>query len=119
MRGHIDAGEAGIGRTGFEIEFVEVAGSRCRGSLSQCWTVKFEEMAPVRGFGWSRGQKHFPGWWWSASTGQHVGFESWLECDHAMRLDFGREVVAFSSQPFWLYWQAGSSVVRAAPGSRA
>lgn len=69
----------------------------------------------MRGFGWSRGQKHFPGWWWSATTDRHVGFESWLERDHAMGLDFDREVVAFSSQPFWLYWQVGTRWRRHAP----
>jgi hypothetical protein len=25
-----------------------------------------------------------------------------------MRLDFDRDVMAFSSQPFWLHWQAGT-----------
>lgn len=46
---------------------------------------------------------------------RHVGFESWLERDHAMRLDFDREVTAFSSQPFWLYWQVGTRWRRHAP----
>ena len=32
----------------------------------------------------------------------HFGYESWLERDHAMALDFDREVVAFAAQPFWL-----------------
>lgn len=115
MGRQIEVGEDGSGPARFEIEYVEVTGSRCRGSLAQCWTMAFEEMPPVRGFGWSRGQKHFPGWWWSATTGRHVGFESWLERDHAMQLDFDRDVVAFSSQPFWLHWQAGTRWRRHAP----
>ena len=40
-----------------------------------------------------------------ASTGRHVGFESWLERDHLMLLDFDPDVTAVSSQPFWLRWQ--------------
>jgi hypothetical protein len=40
-----------------------------------------------------------------ASTGRHVGFESWLERDHLMLLDFDPDVTAVSSQPFWLHWQ--------------
>lgn len=32
----------------------------------------------------------------------HVGYESWLERDQAMLLDFDCEVVAFAAQPFWL-----------------
>ncbi|GAA4264187.1 hypothetical protein GCM10022255_115500 [Dactylosporangium darangshiense] len=37
--------------------------------------------------------------------GDHVGFESWLERDHAMLLDFQVDVVALASQPFWLSWR--------------
>jgi hypothetical protein len=33
-----------------------------------------------------------------------VGFESWLERDHVVGLDFDRSVVGIASQPFWLYW---------------
>ncbi|GGV08337.1 hypothetical protein GCM10010182_29570 [Actinomadura cremea] len=33
-----------------------------------------------------------------------AGFESWLERDHAMLLDFDPQVVGFASQPFWLRW---------------
>ncbi|MFI5937816.1 TnsA-like heteromeric transposase endonuclease subunit [Actinoplanes sp. NPDC051494] len=115
MSVQVEAGGDDFGATDFEIEFVDAAGSRCRGSLAQSWAVAFEEAPPIRGFGWSRGQKHFPGWWWSATTDRHVGFESWVERDHAMRLDFDRDVVAFSSQPFWLYWQVGTRWRRHAP----
>ncbi len=59
---------------------------------------------PVRQFRWSRGLGHFPGWWWAATTGRHVGYESWLERDHVRALDFDPEIVGIASQPFWLYW---------------
>lgn len=48
-----------------------------------------------------------PGWWWSATTGQHVGFESWLERDVVMMLDFDPGVAGIISQPFWLVWNDG------------
>lgn len=80
-----------------------------------CWNVAFEDADPVRGFGWAKGQKHFPGWWWSATSGRHVGYESWLERDHAMLLDFDREIVAFASQPFWLHWPGRTRWRRHAP----
>jgi hypothetical protein len=32
------------------------------------------------------------GLWWSATTGGHVGFESWLERDQVMALDFDAAV---------------------------
>ncbi len=70
---------------------------------------------PVRSFRWSRKLGHFPGWWWAASTGRHVGYESWLERDHVMLLDFDPEVTAVASQPFWLYWTGERGDRRHAP----
>jgi hypothetical protein len=45
-----------------------------------------------------------------ATTSRHVGFESWLERDTAMMLDFYPDVTAYSCQPFQLHWrgEAGS-----------
>jgi hypothetical protein len=42
----------------------------------------------------------------------HVGFESWLERDHVMLMDFAPDVRAVSSQPFWLRWRDGDGQVR-------
>jgi hypothetical protein len=47
--------------------------------------------------------------------GRHVGYESWLERDHAMLLDFDPRVTAFASQPFWLSWRAEGGVRRHLP----
>jgi hypothetical protein len=77
--------------------------------------VAFEDVAPVRRFRWSKEQSHFAGWWWSATTGQHVGYESWLERDHVMLLDFDLDVVGIASQPFWLCWWDGARTRRHAP----
>lgn len=33
-----------------------------------------------------------------------MGFESWLERDHVMLLDFDAAVVGIASQPFRLFW---------------
>ena len=41
----------------------------------------------------------------AATMDAHFGFESWIERDVAMMLDFDAEVTAFSSQPFWLIWE--------------
>jgi hypothetical protein len=104
----ISAGGLAVPAGGVEAEFVDVGGERRLEPLSVCWHERFEDAFPVREFRWGTGQRHFPGWWWSATTGRHVGYESWLERDHAMMLDFDLRVTAFSSQPFWLRWaQAG------------
>ncbi|MFF5363370.1 TnsA-like heteromeric transposase endonuclease subunit [Streptomyces scabiei] len=65
--------------------------------------VRFEDSAPVRGFKSYKGQRHLPGLWWSATVGGHIGYESRLERDHVMLLDFDPTVVGVSSQPFWLF----------------
>ena len=67
---------------------------RCRSSSS----------FPFAGSGPGRGQRHLSGLWWSATTGGHVGFESWLERDQVLHLDFDPSVVGIASQPFWLHW---------------
>lgn len=90
---------------GFELEFVDADGVARRGSLASCWQSRFEQAIPARSFPSYKGQGHFPGWWWSSTTGDHVGYESWLERDHAMSLDYDPTVVGFSSQPFWLHWR--------------
>jgi len=106
---------ADAGSSWFELGFVEVGGRCRREPLSGCGTVRFEDVSPVRAFRWSKGQRHFPGWWWSATMGGHVGFESWLERDHVMLLDFDPNVVAFASQPFWLHWSSEDGERRHAP----
>ena len=44
-----------------------------------------------------------------------MGFESWLERDQVMMLDFDPDVVAFSAQPFWLGWTDADGPHRHAP----
>ena len=67
--------------------------------------MPFEDGLPVRRFRARKGQRHLSGLWWSATTGRHVGFESWLERDQVMLLDLDPDVVGIASQPFWLSWQ--------------
>ena len=88
-------------------EFVDVTGRLCRRPLSEAWATPFEHAAPVRSLPSFRGQKNFTGLYYAATMDAHVGFESCLERDVAMTLDFDTEVVAFSSQPFCLSWPEG------------
>lgn len=95
--------------TSAEITFM-VGGDveRCIPLTAAAGSVRVEDARPVRSFPSYRGQRNFPGLWWSATSGRHVGYESWLERDYAMLLDFDPRVVGFSSQPFWLSWQVGT-----------
>jgi hypothetical protein len=73
---------AEAGCVGVELDFGGPGGSR-RLPLSACRDLRFEDAVPARSFRWSRG--HFAGWWWLATTGRHVSYESWLERDHLTR----------------------------------
>jgi hypothetical protein len=44
-------------------------GSKRRRPLLDCATARFEDAVPVRPFPWSWGGRHFPGWYWAATTG--------------------------------------------------
>jgi hypothetical protein len=87
----------------FFLEFMGADGRHRRESLTACVTERFANALPVRSFQWTKGASHFPGSWWSSTTGDHVGFESWLERP-VMVMDFDPAVVGIASQPFWLHW---------------
>lgn len=67
--------------------------------LARCWATDFENSPPVRRVAAYKGQRNFSGLWWRASINRHVGFESWLERDHLIRLDFDATVKGITSQP--------------------
>jgi hypothetical protein len=89
----------------FDISFLDAYGGRKCEPLSLCWTVPFERTLPVRTFTSYKGKKSFSGLWWFSTTSEHVGYESWMERDQVMALDFDPDVVGLSSQPFTLSWK--------------
>ncbi|MCZ4121778.1 TnsA-like heteromeric transposase endonuclease subunit [Streptomyces sp. H39-S7] len=104
-----------LARPYVELSYIDAACERQRRPLLDCVTARFEDTPPVRPFRWSRGERHFAGWYWAATTGQHVGFESWLERDRLVLMDSDPEVVGIASQPFWLHWHDGKRERRHAP----
>jgi hypothetical protein len=100
---------------GVQVVFVDEAGTKQGGALEVLWRTGFEHVLPVRSFGSFRGQRSFQGSWWFATTGEHVGFESWVERDAVMLLDFDPDVVAVSSQPFCLRWAGQPGARRHVP----
>jgi hypothetical protein len=112
--GDVGASLAVVRTSSFELAFVG-DGAVCRGRLDECWDVRFELAAPARPFPSFKKQRNWPGLWWSSTMDRHVGYESWLERDVAMMLDFDAEVVGFASQPFWLCWPDGARQRRHAP----
>ncbi|MUL82008.1 MULTISPECIES: TnsA-like heteromeric transposase endonuclease subunit [unclassified Mycolicibacterium] len=61
--------------------------------------VAGQPVRPIRSFA---GQKHYPGLFWSVTTGTHLKYESLLERDRFLLADFNPEVVGIAPQPFWL-----------------
>lgn len=119
MASGVSAVAAGVRHGGgFEVRYLE-SGERGpaerQGLLTACWNARFEDVPPVRDFPSYKGQRNFPGLYFASCMGRHVGFESWLERDHMMMLDFSPGVRAFAAQPFWLLWYSGGRVRRHAP----
>ena len=98
----------------FELSWSDWRGE-LRAGLAEAGGAPFESVAPVRSFPSYRGQRHFPGWYYAACMDRLIEFESWLERDHALVLDFDPQVVAFAAQPFWLWWTEHGARRRHAP----
>lgn len=62
-----------------------------------------------------RGQRHFPGFYWSATTGRHVLYESRLELAWLLCADFDPAVVGIAAQPFGLRSRVGDRPRRHVP----
>jgi hypothetical protein len=115
LTGAVASAAAGGGDLDFQLGYGPVKGRR-RQVLAACLDVRFEDVPPVRKFHFEKGRQSFAGSWWLASTGELVGYESWLERDHVMLMDFDPEVAAVASQPFWLHWrEEGGRARRHAP----
>ena len=88
----------------FEIAYVDSICGERRVALTDGWAVRLEDCLPVRGFASYKGQRNHVERWWTATSGAHVGYESWLERDWLVLLDFDADVVSIAAQPFWLWW---------------
>ncbi|WP_234365284.1 TnsA-like heteromeric transposase endonuclease subunit [Streptomyces sp. RTd22] len=90
-----------------QVGFVGADGAARLGPLARYWGEPFELASPTRKFIAFKGQKNFTGDYWAATTRDLVGYESWVERDVAMALDFDPAVIALASQPFRLLWTDG------------
>ncbi len=98
-----------------EIEWMGPGGITRRTWVDECGDVEFEAGSPVRRFPSYRGQRHFPGLWWTATTSTHIAYESWLERDHLMFLDADPDVVGIAGQPFRLVFRVDGRPVSHIP----
>nr|WP_240895380.1 TnsA-like heteromeric transposase endonuclease subunit [Kineococcus siccus] len=78
--------------------------------------IAFEVVAPVRAFPTWPHKRSYDGWWWAATTGRSIGYESWLERDHLMLFDHDPDVTGIASQPFWIMFEDAAGAVRGDEG---
>ena len=67
--------------------------------------MRLEDAAAIRRFHFEKGQRSFAGWWWLATTGCHVGYESFCERDRLMLLEVDPDVTGVAAQPLCLRWR--------------
>lgn len=75
-------------------------------SVQEMTLAPMVSVDPIRGFSWSRGQRHRPGLFYMVTTGRHHGTESTQEARLLMMLDFAGEVLDVVSQPLKLVFDA-------------
>ena len=70
-------GEAGLDQVwlpaGLEVTYAGPDGREVRAGLDRLRRADLESCQPVRSFPSYKGQRNFPGWYWSATMGRLVG----------------------------------------------
>jgi len=90
-------------------------GTAAERPLRQLTAGEVVAAVPWRSARSARGQAHYPGYYWSATSGGHVIYESRLELARLLLADFDPDVTAIAAQPFLLRALAGVRVRRHVP----
>lgn len=83
-----------------QLTFKDSAGVVQETELAMARTPDLTGGRPWRLFRWHHGQAHYSGWYWSATMGKHVVYESRLELARLLLADFDPRVVSIAAQPF-------------------
>ncbi|MCA1707591.1 MAG: TnsA-like heteromeric transposase endonuclease subunit, partial [Actinobacteria bacterium] len=92
----------GIGRMTARLQLRLVDNSELEIPLETARAEDVIAATPWRTFRSHRNQRHYSGWYWSSTTGDHVIYESRLELARLLLADADRDVVAIAAQPFLL-----------------
>lgn len=84
-------------------------------ALEEAAGVDFCQMRAFRRSPAYRGQRNFPGWWWSVTTRSHVPYESWLERHYIIEADRDAMVTGIAGKPFGLTWPEGKRQMQHVP----
>jgi hypothetical protein len=97
------------------VSFRDAAGRESEAGLALVSAEVLAAGRPWRVFRWRRGQAHYSGWYWSATTGGHVVYESRLELARLLLADFDPRVAVIAAQPFLVTAPWGGRVRRHVP----
>lgn len=100
---------------GIQLVYTDDRGRRHAIALDEARTVDFGRTQPSRELPAYRGQRNFPGWWWSVTTRSHVVYESWLQRHHIIEADRDARMTGIAGQPFGLIWPSGKRQVKHTP----
>lgn len=96
---------SGVAVTGpFEVS-LRVGGEEVRGCLADLSLDVLRRCGPVRSPGAYQRQRHMPGHWFSTTAGRFLEYESLLERDWMLLLDFDPEVEWICEQPLRLRYR--------------
>lgn len=84
---------------------VSVGGGEVRGGLADLSRGVLRQCCPVRRPGVYQRQRHMPGRWFSTTAGRFLEYESLLERDWMLLMDFDREVEWICEQPLRLRYR--------------
>jgi hypothetical protein len=94
---------------------VRVGGQEIRGCLSDLSLDLLRSCEPVRRPGVYQRQRHMPGRWFSTTAGRFLEYESLLERDWMLLMDFDREVESICEQPLHLHYVKDGRSARHVP----
>jgi hypothetical protein len=94
---------------------VRVGGEEIRGGLADFSLDVLRLCVPVRRPGVHQRQRHMPGHWFSTTAGRFLEYESLLERDWMLLLDFDREVEWICEQPLRLRYRKDEKAVSHVP----
>lgn len=100
---------------GIQLVYMDDRGRRHAIGLEEAGAIDFGHVQTFREPPAYRGQRNFPGWWWSVTTRSHVVYESWLERHHVIEADRDARVTGIAGQPFALTWLSGKGQVKHVP----
>lgn len=84
-------------------------------SMCDFTPAMMKDTRPWRTFRWYKGQRHYPGIYWSSTESDHVIYESRLELSQLLLADFDPSVSHIVAQPFLLKAKVAGRLRRHVP----